>query len=185
MENTLVEDAPWAWYIVRSSGIMALLFLYLTLLLGLAIKTPLVRDIIRPIYSLGAHCWLSSQVLFFALIHALALLFDKYLALNLGDIFIPFYSNFHTTLMTLGILSLYLIVIIVGTSHLKHLIAWKFWRGTHYLYIVLYPAILIHSFYLGTDLKSPILRTIFLIFGGALGVLLIIKLFSSNRFHRA
>lgn len=184
MEESFISETPWAWYLVRSSGITALIFLYIAMFLGLAIKTPGLKDIIRPIYSVGAHCWLASQVLFFSIVHLVGLIFDQYLDFGPLDILIPFYTDFEPGLVSLGILGFYLIVILVGTSYFRQAITWKFWRKTHYLYIVLFPVAFIHSFYLGTDLKSPVARAIFLIPGGILALLFITKLFFSNRLHR-
>lgn len=153
---------PWGWYVARSSGIVAFLLLYLVIFLGLAIRTPGLKKIIQPCYSYPIHCWLSIQALLFALIHSLSLLFDNFFTFSLRDIFIPFAFQSEKLNTNLGIIGLYLMIIIVISSYARRFIGQKLWRIFHFLNIVLYIFVVIHAFLLGTDLKIPLIRNIFI-----------------------
>jgi methionine sulfoxide reductase heme-binding subunit len=159
------NEIPWGWYAARSSGIVAFLLLYLVMFLGLAIRTPFLKKVIQPRYSYSVHCWLSVQALIFVFIHASSFFFDKFLGFRFKDIFIPFavqsdYVN--TTILAMGIIGFYLMIILIATSYLRRFIGQKLWRAFHFLNIVLYIFVVIHSFFLGTDLKKPIMVDIFI-----------------------
>ncbi|MDQ1284494.1 MAG: methionine sulfoxide reductase heme-binding subunit [Patescibacteria group bacterium] len=170
-----MSDVPWAWYLSRASALVGFSLLYISIFLGLAVRTPFLNKIIKPVYSLRAHCWISLQALIFALIHGLALLFDKFIDFSLADIFIPFVSEFETGLIALGIISFYLMIILVVSSYLKQYVSQRVWRALHSLNVGLYMASIIHAFYLGTDMKEEMIRNVFIYAN-----LLLIALFAVN-----
>lgn len=157
------KEVSWSWYITRATGITAFILLYLVMFLGLSIRNPFVSRLIKPITSLNVHGWLSVQSLILAAFHGIVLIFDKYLHFNLYDIFIPFYAKIYTREIALGLLGFYLMLILIITSYLRKKINYKIWRGLHFLNIVLYVAVFMHALYLGSDLQSGVLRTIFIL----------------------
>jgi predicted ferric reductase len=170
----------WAWYIERSAGLVSFLLLYLVMFLGIAIRFPVIRKIIQPCYSFNIHCWLSLQALVFALIHGLALLFDKMYKFSWLDIFMPFHlqmSFINTNFLALGIIGFYLMLILVITSYGIRFIGRIAWRIFHFLNIILYIFVVIHAYFLGTDLKIPVIREIFIWMNALLVILLISNLF--------
>jgi predicted ferric reductase len=134
--------------------------------LGLAIRTPLLNRIIKPVYSFRVHCWISLQALIFALIHGLSLLGDKFVNFNLGHIFVPFFPQTSPSVdqnfLALGIIGFYLMVILVASSYWRNGISYSFWRGLHFLNVGMFIIIFIHSLFLGTDMKIEIIRNIFI-----------------------
>lgn len=170
---------PWDWYIVRASALVGFLLLYASIFAGTVSCLPGIRKYFLRLRSLNFHCWISLQALIFAVAHAIALLFHQYIEFSLADIFIPFHSNFEPVLVGLGTIALYLMVILVATSYVRKHISAKLWRAVHFLNIGLYIAVIIHAFYLGTDLKTGILRGIFI---GANGVLILLLVF--HMIHR-
>jgi methionine sulfoxide reductase heme-binding subunit len=170
MENAIV--IPWDWYIVRATALIGFLLLYVSILIGTASCLPGIRKYFLRLRSLNFHCWISLQALFFALAHAVALLFHQYIPFSSADIFIPFHSTYEPLLSGLGTIVLYLMVILVATSYARKYISTKLWRTVHFLNIGLYIAVIIHALYLGTDLKSGILCEIFIWSNGILILLL-------------
>jgi methionine sulfoxide reductase heme-binding subunit len=171
------KEMPWAWYVARTGGLVGFLLLYFSMLLGLAIRTPILNKIIKPKYSCRPHCWISLQALIFAFLHGFSLLFDKYLSFGFKDILVPFSSKFSPLFLSLGIISFYLIIILVVSSYLRRFIPDKLWRFLHSLNVALYIFTLIHALFLGTDLKVPLIRNVFLAMNGFLILLLVINLF--------
>ena len=170
-------ETPWAWYIARMGGLIGFLLLYVSIFLGLAIRTPVLNKIIKPAYSCRPHCWISLQALIFAFLHGISLLFDKYLGFGLKDIFVPFATDFNPKFVALGIISFYLMIVLVVSSYLRRFIPNGLWRFLHSLNVALYVFAAIHALQLGTDLKIPIVRNIFLGMNAFLAVLMIINLF--------
>ena len=169
MQNTQI---PWGWYVVRASALVGFLLLYISVFFGTVSCLPGIRKYFLCLRSLRFHCWISFQALVFAAIHGISLLFHKFILFSPADIFIPFHSNYKPLLAGLGTISLYLMIILVATSYARKYISQKFWRTVHFLNIALYIFSIIHAFYLGTDLKSGLLREIFIWANGILILLL-------------
>jgi len=167
---------PWDWYIIRASALVGFLLLYISVFTGTVSGLPGIRKYFLRLGSLNFHCWISFQALLFVLIHGIALLFDKLIPFSLADILIPFHSSYEPLLVALGTISLYLMIILVATSYARKYISQKIWRSIHFLNIFLYIFSIIHALYLGTDLKSGLLREIFIWANGILILLLIFNI---------
>lgn len=163
-QETLTEkETPWAWYVTRASGLMAYFLLWWVMFLGLAIRTPILKNILKPIFSLETHAWLSVQALVFVFFHSGALLWDKYLQFQLLDLIVPFHSETYTSEVTLGILGLYLMVLLILSSYFRKFYSHRIWRAVHFINIALFAIVTIHAFFIGTDLKSGLfLRDVFM-----------------------
>lgn len=170
---------PWDWYIIRTSALIAFLLLYVSIFAGTVSCLPGIRKYFLRLRSLNLHCWISLQALIFAAAHAIALLFHKFIPFSWKDVFIPFHSDFEPLLVALGTISLYIMIILVATSYARKYISQKLWRAIHFLNIGLYFSAIIHALYLGTDLKSGLLREIFVWSNAALILLLVF-----NMIHR-
>ena len=156
-------ETPWVWYITRASGLIAFAFAWVVIFLGIAVRLPILRTLLKPIYSLSTHHSLAFQPLFFSLLHGGSFLFDPYLKPTLADTFIPFWTDKLDPLsLALGILALYGFVALVITSWLKPMIPHRVWRITHFLNIFVYTAVIGHALLLGTDLANPLFRNIFI-----------------------
>ena len=168
------------WYLTRASALVGYFLLWVSIFLGLAIRTPILKKIIKPIYSFQMHCWISLQAVFFAGLHGIFLLFDKYVGFGWSNILIPYCptEKVNVQFLALGIIGFYVMIILVLTSYLRKYISQTIWRGLHFLNIGLFVIVFIHALFLGTDLKSGILREIFIYANTVLAVLFIINIFS-------
>lgn len=156
-------ETPWVWYLTRASGLVAFAFAWMVIFLGIAIRLPILKSILSPVYSLSVHHSLGFQTLFFSLLHGGSFLFDPYLKPTLADTFIPFWTDkLDPFSLALGILALYGFIALVITSWLKPMIPHRVWRITHFLNIFVYTAVIGHALLLGTDLANPLYRNIFI-----------------------
>jgi methionine sulfoxide reductase heme-binding subunit len=177
-------DIPYAWYLTRSSALIGFFLLYISIFLGLAVQTPLLNRIIKPIYSLKIHCWISLQALIFVAIHGTNLLLDKFIDFSWKNILIPFYpltenqaEQIDVGFLALGIIGFYIMLLLVASSYLRKGISSSLWRAVHFLNIGLYVTIIVHALYLGTDLKTEgLARSIFIYANGFLIFLFIINI---------
>ncbi len=146
-------SSNWAWYLSRSSGILGYIFLWLTILLGLAIRNPLLKKI----YNFDTHCFLGAASVFWSLVHGTSLLFDPMIKFGVGDIAIPFFSQntiVDPVYMGLGIFAFYFLAIITITSYLRaNLYNW-FWRVLHFLNPVAFVFVVLHGYFNGTDINN-------------------------------
>lgn len=158
-----LPPAPWAWYITRGSGLIAFTFAWLVIFLGVAVRFPVLNRIFSPAYSLSVHHSLAFQVIFFSLLHGISFLFDTHFNPSVADAFIPFWIKSMNPLpLALGILGFYGMVILTVTSWIKPMIPQRVWRAIHFLNILVYGSVIAHALLLGTDLKIPAFRNIFI-----------------------
>lgn len=157
-----IKEVPWAWYISRASALVGFALLYISILFGLTIRMPFVQRILPTGSAMRVHCWISLHALMFALFHGVALIFDKFINFSLVDVFVPFASGYQTNLVALGVISLYIMTLLVITSYGRRFISQKTWRILHFGNIILYAASFVHAFYIGTDLKNQNARYLFI-----------------------
>ncbi|TSD02189.1 MAG: hypothetical protein Athens071425_109 [Parcubacteria group bacterium Athens0714_25] len=178
------REVPWAWYVVRASGFVSFALLWWVMFTGLAIRTPILKKIIEPEYSMSMHRWVSVQAIFFAMIHGAGLMFDKFMQFGFAEVFVPFVSDFKPELVALGIFGFYLMIILILTSYFRNHLSFGVWRFVHYFNIVLYAITVVHALLLGTDMQNEIVRNIFLAVNGVLAVLIVVNI-AARIFHRA
>ncbi|MFA6973676.1 MAG: hypothetical protein WC238_03000 [Parcubacteria group bacterium] len=155
--ENLSQETPWAWYVTRAAGLIGFIFLWLTILLGLSIRNPLLKKIVAPVYSFDAHCFLAVMAVFWALVHGTSLLFDQVVDFGVKDIAIPFFSKTEfvdVNFLALGIMAFYMLLIMTVTSYLRNHIKHWIWRALHFLHPVAFVFIVIHGYRLGTDMKN-------------------------------
>jgi sulfoxide reductase heme-binding subunit YedZ len=162
----IIDNAtPWFWYFTRASGLLAFICLWIAVFLGLAIRNPLLKKFVNPIYNFDFHCFISALATFWGLAHGTSILLDKNFPFTVGEVFIPFFS--HSTLVDptylgLGIIAFYAMLLVTITSYLKKNINHMFWRTTHFLGFVAFLFIVMHGLRNGTDFKDGYLPFIYL-----------------------
>lgn len=158
IRDVLDRETPWAWYISRASGLLAFIFLWLTILLGLSIRNPLLKKIIAPIYSFDLHVFTAGTAIFWAIIHGTVLLFDRFIGFGVKDVAIPYFSKttfVDTNYLALGIMAFYAMVIMTVTSYLKKYLNFWVWRVLHFLHPFTFIFVVLHGYVIGTDMKIP------------------------------
>ncbi len=164
--------ASWVWYVSRASGLLAFVFLWLTVFLGLAIRNPSFKRIISPFYSLDFHSFMGAMALFWSLVHGSSfLLHNADFSFSLPEVALPFYSKtalVDVNFMALGILAFYGLVILGATSYLRNHLSHSAWRIIHFLNPIVFLFVVFHGLVVGTDTKqfligwSYILASLFL-----------------------
>ncbi|MGW8185019.1 MAG: ferric reductase-like transmembrane domain-containing protein [Candidatus Moraniibacteriota bacterium] len=176
---TVVEnEVSWAWYVTRVTGLLSFFLLYIVMFLGLSIRTPGLNKLIKPIYSLNIHAWLSVQAIILVFVHGGALLFDKYIQFGWMDITIPFFNKTYGPALPFGILAAYLMLLLIVSSYLRKFINYKVWRISHFLNIPLYAMAVYHGLYLGTDLASGWSRSVYIYANVFLAIIIVINILS-------
>jgi hypothetical protein len=163
------------WYLVRASGLVSAICLFLLMLSGIGFITGGTFSFLEPIIGWATHRAISITLAVSLLIHILTLLLDHFVSFNIVSILIPFVSNYKaitisnvylgSILVAFGIIAFYLVILVVLSSlfwiNKKPLI----WRLIHFVSYLTVLLVFIHSFYIGTDLKSGVLHWLWIIFG--------------------
>ena len=177
----------WPWYIVRASGIIAIILTLLLMLSGIGMVTGMTYRFFEPLKAWTLHKAIATALSFCVLAHVGFLLIDKFAPYNLANVLVPFsvhYEHSHVFGLSLGsfynalgIIAAYLLIIIVLSSLYFIDSQKKLWKYLHYLSYPFMLLVFLHTLFLGTDFKHGILRYIWIAFG----VLLIIGLIARLR----
>lgn len=149
MSSAGIEAA--LWYLGRGTGVVLLVVLTLTLVLGIATRSGrtlpglprfAVGDLHRST-SLLAGCLLA--------VHITALTLDPQAQLRWLDAVLPFGAAWRPLWVGFGAVALDLIIAVIATSLLRHRIGRRAWRTVHWAAYAVWPLALAHSLGAGTD----------------------------------
>ncbi|MDH6679790.1 sulfoxide reductase heme-binding subunit YedZ [Rhodococcus sp. LBL1] len=139
------------WALGRGTGITALVFMTISVVLGIATRSG------RPILALPRFGVLEvhrTTALFGTLLvvlHVTTLFADPYAQLKLVDLLVPFIGDYRPVWLGLGTLAFDLLLVVVATSLLRHRLGARVFRAVHWTTYALWPLALIHGVGNGTD----------------------------------
>ena len=142
------------WYLTRSTGVVALVLLTATVVLG-------VVDVNRwstprwPRFVLDSlHRNVSMLVLVFLGLHILTAVLDSFAPISLLDAVLPFIGSYRPFWLGLGAVAFDLLLAIAITSLVRQRLGHRIWRVTHWLAYACWPIALLHGLGTGSDVKS-------------------------------
>jgi sulfoxide reductase heme-binding subunit YedZ len=137
------------WITSRAAGFAALILASLAVSLGLLMSTKLIKR--RGADLRVTHEILSLSTIAALIVHAVALLGDKFLHPSVADIAIPFASGYKTAWTTLGILGGWALILLGLSYYARRTIGTQRWRKLHRFTALAWLAGLAHSLGEGTD----------------------------------
>jgi sulfoxide reductase heme-binding subunit YedZ len=145
------------WLMSRSAGMVALLLITCSVLLGLAMAARVIpprrkRDAVR----VHEHLALLGLVAIAA--HGLLLLADPWLHPGVKGIALPFSMGYRPLWTGLGVLGGYLATALGLSFYMRKQIGARLWRRLHRLTVVVYALGLVHTLGAGTDAQVPAVR---------------------------
>jgi sulfoxide reductase heme-binding subunit YedZ len=169
--------SPTVWYILRASGLAALALLSLVVLIGLALRVRLWKERLERWRVYDVHLTLSLLTGVFLAIHLLLVFLDRIVPFSLADLLIPLHASYQPLWIAAGIVALYLLLIVWGSSLLRAKIGHRLWRSLHPLALGALGLVMLHALFAGTDGPTLWLR-------GALVVVTIAALWLFERWMR-
>ncbi len=142
------------WYLTRASGFVAYLLLFASLVLGLTMTGDLNSRWYHRFQVYDVHRFLSLFTLGFTVFHVLIVLPDRFIGFSLVELLVPFASPYRPEFMAVGILSLVLMAIAVGSFYARELIGYRAWRLLHYVTFAVFVSAAAHGIGAGTDSGS-------------------------------
>jgi sulfoxide reductase heme-binding subunit YedZ len=147
-------NSTFLWYATRASGIVTLVLLTLTMVLGL-VTTSRARARSWPGFAQQEiHRRISILSVVFLAIHVVTSILDTYVHIGWFAIVVPFTSPYSRFWVGLGTVALDLMVAVFVSSLLRAHIKPGTWRGIHWLAYACWPIALAHTFGLGTDSRE-------------------------------
>ena len=152
-----MDEKIW-WYLVRSSGIVALVLLGACLLWGILLTTRILRRIDHPAWLLDLHRWLGALTVIFTVIHLLALVADDYLTFGIVELFVPFTSEWRPGAVAWGIMAFWLLFAVQFSSMFMRRLPRPVWRRFHLLGYLSFWTASIHGATSGADSGHALYR---------------------------
>jgi methionine sulfoxide reductase heme-binding subunit len=137
------------WYVSRAAGLVALLLLTGTILLGI---TGVVRFAVPgwPQFVLAQlHRNLSLLTVAFLAVHVSTAVVDTYAGIRWIDTVVPFVSRYETFWLGLGVIAIELLIALVVTSLLRTRIGLRTWRAVHWAAYACWLIAVIHGLGIG------------------------------------
>jgi len=139
------------WYATRATGIVALLLLTATMVLGLT-TTGRARARGWPGFAhQELHRRLSMIAMVFVAVHVLTSVLDTFVSISWTAIVVPFTSSYNRLWVGVGSVALDLMVAVFVSSLLRPRMKPATWRALHWLAFLCWPVALAHTFGMGTD----------------------------------
>ena len=139
------------WYMIRSTGIVALILLTVTTVLGL-LSAARVRTRRWPAFAqVELHKRATLLALVFLGLHVLTAVIDSYVHVGLLAVVVPFTSSYQPFWTGLGTVAVDLLIAVAVSSALRQRIAPDLWRRLHWLAYGCWPFAMAHALGTGTD----------------------------------
>ena len=145
--------APVAWLVARAAGIVAFALLTTSVTLGLALSTKLLGNR-RGKMLLGWHQTLLWTSLGMVVLHLAGLLLDPVLRFGFLAVLVPGAAPWRPLPVAAGIVTLWLMLVLASSFHVRRRIGQRRWRLLHYASSIAFTLGLYHALNVGSDLTG-------------------------------
>ncbi|MHB1486532.1 MAG: ferric reductase-like transmembrane domain-containing protein [Acidimicrobiales bacterium] len=148
------------WYLTRASGMVALILLTASVLLGIA-STARWQARGKPRFlTQGLHRNISLLVLIVLALHIVTAELDTFAPVGWLSVFIPFASPYRPIWLGLGTAAFDLLVALCLTSVMRARIGYRTWKAIHWAAYACWPLALVHGLGTGTDAHLGIVQVV-------------------------
>ena len=151
---TFALNGPALWYATRATGLVTLLLLTASMLLGITTAGRFASEKWPRFLTVGLHRNITMLVLVFLALHVGTTVVDTYTSIPATAAVIPFASSYKAPWLGLGAVAVDLLIAVLVTSLLRSRLGLRTWRGLHWLAYVCWPAALVHGLGTGTDRRK-------------------------------
>jgi len=137
------------WFVSRACGLVSLLLLTGTVVLGCAHATRASAGGWRRFTLHALHRNVSLLAVVFLAVHIGSAIIDGYVPLQWIDAVIPFVSDYHPVWLGLGAIAFDLLIAVIVTSLLRARLSQRVWRTVHVASYALWPLAMIHGLGIG------------------------------------
>ena len=151
---TFALNGPALWYATRATGLVTLVLLTATMLLGILTAGRLASEKWPRFLTVGLHRNITLLVLVFLALHVGTTVVDTYTSIPATAAVIPFASSYKAPWLGLGAMAVDLLLAVMVTSLLRGRLGLRAWRSLHWLAYACWPVALIHGLGTGTDRRT-------------------------------
>jgi methionine sulfoxide reductase heme-binding subunit len=143
------------WYATRATGVVALVLLTVTVVLGIAGTARVASPRWPRVITAGLHRNVALLVVAFVGVHILTTVLDSYAPIGWIAAVVPFTSAYRPLWLSLGTIAFDLLLALVITSLLRARLGYRGWRLVHWSAYLAWPVALWHGLGTGTDSRLP------------------------------
>lgn len=146
-------EGPLLWYLNRGTGIVLLVVMTLTVVLGLVsvAQGPALRARVPRFVAQNLHRNLALITLAMLVVHVVTAVLDEYVDIRWWQSFVPWQLRYEPWPLALGVIAFDLMLLAVVTSLFRDRIRPRLWRAMHLMTYVAVVASLLHGYVIGTD----------------------------------
>ena len=155
------------WYLTWATGLVSLILLSATVVLGTVASVGWTTDRWPRFLSQSVHRNLSLFCIALIGVHVVSTIGDGYVPIGLADVVIPFRSPYRPIWVGLGALAFDMLLAVAITSGLRRRIGAGAWRGVHWLAYACWPIAVVHGLGSGSDARLPGATLVFVLCTGS------------------
>lgn len=172
MFTDIVLSLP-TWELIRSFGLTAYILLFFTTAMGMLLPLNLVTGPTKAVVTIAHQLsgWLALTI---ALVHGLLLMIDRTMPFSWTAVFFPSWTNGRELSYALGVVTLYLLLIVLLSSDLVPVLGKKLWKKIHFFSYLAFVFAFVHGVWAGTDTLTTWGTAIYASTGGIIFVLTVL-----------
>lgn len=151
------------WYLARASGMVAVVLLVASLVLGVLLSTRALKPVDSPAWLREMHRWVSMLAVVATGTHLAGLVADSYAHFGWREILVPGASSWKPAAVTVGVIALYLLALVWVSSLFMKRLPRRLWRGIHSLSYALVWTAVVHAGMAGTDVSNRVYQVVALL----------------------
>jgi len=148
----LAVTSPLLWYTTRATGLMSLVLLTGSVVLGILTTTRVGGDGLPRFAVTELHRRISLLAMVFVAVHIVTTAVDSFVPIGWLPALVPFSSSYQPLWVGLGTVAFDLLVAVTVTSLLRRHISPGAWRAVHWLAYLSWPVAVAHGVGIGTDI---------------------------------
>ena len=148
------------WFASRGMGVVALLFLTVSVVLGIMTSVRFESPRWPRFVVEGLHRNLSLAILIFITIHIVTTVADGFAPIGYLDAIIPGQSPYRTVWLGLGAVALDMLLALTISSLIRVRLGYNVWRIVHWLAYACWPVALMHGLGTGSDTRTSWMQAI-------------------------
>jgi sulfoxide reductase heme-binding subunit YedZ len=175
MARLAAAPSPLLWYFTRTTAVAAYVTLAAAVMLGM------LRGVARGSGERLSwvvdelHQVLATAFAALVVLHLISLIYDPYLPFSLTNILLPIGEPYKPLPVDLGVLALYTMVVVLGSTWIRRRIPYRSWRFLHYASFATFVLVTLHGLLAGSDASQPWMRAVYAGASAAVGFLLVMR----------
>jgi sulfoxide reductase heme-binding subunit YedZ len=146
-----VSSGKALWYATRGTGIVCLLLLTVSVVLGV-VTTVRFESRHWPRFVIeGLHRNISLLIIVFIALHVATTVIDGFAPIGYIDAIVPFHSAYRTLWLGLGAVAFDLLLALAVTSLVRARLGYRIWKAVHWSAYACWPIALAHGWGTGSD----------------------------------